>query len=105
MSAGNQPAVLLVAAGTAPCRPIGRQQPLQVLGRTADHPQLGVAGIVAPLADADFADLELSAQRHDLVEDLGQNQAVDDVPDNLHVFHERGLTGNHRRSFVGRGGR
>ena len=102
---GGQQATVLLVERDGSVSADGGQQPLQVLGRTADHAQLGVARIVAPLADADLADLELSAQCHDLVEDLGQDQTVDDVPDNLHVFHERGLTGSHRRSFVRRGGR
>ena len=100
----NQTAILLIQWDGAVPSDRG-EQPLEVLGRAADHSQLGVARIVATLPDADLADLELSAQAHDLIEHLGQNQAVDDVPDNLHVFDKRGLARNDGSSVVRQEGR
>ena len=57
----------------------------------------GETRIETCLADRDLLDLESSAGRRNQIENLGQDQAVDDVPADLHVFDEFGRNMRCRR--------
>jgi hypothetical protein len=47
----------------------------------------GKAGIGAFLPNADMLDTEPTAKGSYLIENLGQNEAIDDVPADFDVFH------------------
>src|SRR5690606_32051182 len=60
--------------------------------------QLRITGIVPAVADVDRHDLKLPSQRGNLVQNLGQQQAVDDVTGDLDRLDMRaGLVGSSGR--------
>ena len=67
-------------------------------GGRADVDQ-GEAGIALGFADRDLLDLEGAAGGVDQVEHLGKDQAVDDVPGNLHFLDEGGAAGSAGRKL------
>ena len=60
-------------------------------GRTGPDRDLGVARVDPPGANPALADLERPAHLQDPVEDLGQEERVDDVPPDLHLFDHSGV--------------
>ena len=78
----------------------------QVLGRGADHPQLGVARIIARVPTRISRISKRPSSCHDLIKHLGQDQAVDDVADDFDVFdvgRGAGRRGRHVRQAGRRG--
>ena len=63
-----------------------RQDLAQRFGRRRALRSTGKAGVVAALADRDVLDAENTARRGDDVENLGQDQAVDDVAADFDFF-------------------
>ncbi len=71
------------AVGTAPWSAIWARISASSVGRLGPHFDQRKAGIGARLADRDLLDPKRPAAGRDQVEDLGQDQAVDDVAANF----------------------
>ena len=82
-----------------------RQDFLEQFLRIGLDREPGKAGILPTLTDLDLQDFVPASQGGDFVEHLGENQAVDDVAGNLHVFDEGRMpvfarSGRHARSSM-----
>ena len=74
--------------GTAPWSWMASRISRSVSARVGADLDAGVAGVVLPLADADVLDDVGAAAGEDLVQHLGQEQRVDDVPVDLDFLDE-----------------
>ncbi len=74
---------------------------LHKLGRGGPNLDDGGTGIVAGLADHDFGDAELAAVCRDRVEDLGQNEAIDDMAGDFHLFDAGVVLGHGIHKWLG----
>ena len=72
--------------GTAPWSANLAQDQVQRLAVGGPDLDQGVARVVAGLADGDLLDLKRAAVAENAVQDLGQDQAVDDMAANFDFF-------------------
>jgi hypothetical protein len=73
------------------CAVVGnlREDLAQSIAAIGTNFKQGITGVGSPLADGHVLDLECAPAGGDHIEDLGQDQAVDDVTANLNIFHKR----------------
>ena len=96
----GEPAVLLGRGDRSMVGDLGQDvlHPFFVWSTDFDH---GVAGVVPRLANGDVRDPELAAIRGDGIENLGQNQAIDDMAADFDFFDD-GILGIHGSISAGR---
>ena len=70
-----------------------RQDFFQALFAVSANFQQGMAGVVPRLPDHDLLDFETAAAAGNRIENLGQNEAVDDMAADLDLFHKLPGTG------------